>query len=59
MNENITSSQEVTLLELLDRLLDKGIVISGDLMVSVANVDLIYVGLRVIITSVERLSNKV
>ncbi|HEX4792445.1 MAG TPA: gas vesicle protein [Humisphaera sp.] len=44
---------EVTLLELVDRLLNKGVVLSGDITLSVADVDLIYVGLRVLISSVE------
>ena len=47
---------EVTLLDLLDRLLNKGIVIKGDLTVSVANVDLLYIGLNVIVTSIETLN---
>ncbi|MCK8817050.1 gas vesicle protein [Natroniella sulfidigena] len=47
--------QEVTLLDLLDRLLNKGIVLSGDLVLTVADIDLLYVGLRVLITSVENL----
>lgn len=45
--------REVTLFELLDRILDKGVVIAGDLVVSVADIDLIYLGLKVILTSVE------
>jgi gas vesicle structural protein len=45
--------REVTLLELVDRLLDKGVVLSGDITLSVADVDLIYVGLRVLLSSVE------
>ena len=44
---------ELTLLELLDRVLDKGVVLSGDIMLSVADVDLVYVGLRVLLSSVE------
>src|SRR5205085_6278578 len=44
---------EVTLLELLDRVLDKGVVLSGDVTLSVADVDLVYVGLRVLLTSIE------
>ena len=44
---------DVTLLELVDRLLDKGVVLSGDITLSVADVDLIYVGLRVLLSSVE------
>jgi hypothetical protein len=45
--------EEVTLLELLDRVLDKGIVLSGDITLSVADIDLVYVGLRVLLTSIE------
>ncbi|MEA2709535.1 MAG: gas vesicle structural protein [Phycisphaerales bacterium] len=45
--------KEVTLLELVDRLLDKGVVLSGDITLSVADVDLVYVGLRVLLSSVE------
>jgi hypothetical protein len=45
----------VTLFEVLDRILDKGIVIKGDLVISVADVDLIYVGLQAVITSVDRI----
>ena len=45
--------EEVTLLELLDRVLDKGVVLSGDITLSVADVDLVYVGLRVLLSSVE------
>lgn len=45
--------KEVTLLELLDRVLDKGVVLTGDITLSVADVDLVYVGLRVLLSSVE------
>jgi hypothetical protein len=56
MYDNIAlKSKEVTLFEVLDRILDKGIVIKGDLVISVADVDLIYVGLQAVITSVDRI----
>lgn len=45
--------ERVTLLEVLDRALNKGVVISGDIVISVADVDLIYVGLKALISSVE------
>ena len=48
-----TKSKDVTLLEILDRVLDKGVVISGDLVISLAEIDLIYVGLKVLVSSVE------
>lgn len=44
---------ELTLLELLDRLLDKGVVLTGDITLSVADVDLVYVGLRLLLSSAE------
>lgn len=53
MDNVITESKEVTLLEILDRVLDKGVVVSGDLVISLADVDLIYIGLKVLISSVE------
>lgn len=53
MAKAVIREREVSLLELLDRILDKGVVIAGDLVISVADVDLIYLGLKVILTSVE------
>jgi hypothetical protein len=43
--------QQITLLELVDRVLNKGVVLSGDITLSVAGVDLVYVGLRVLLAS--------
>ncbi|MEK6717221.1 MAG: gas vesicle protein, partial [candidate division NC10 bacterium] len=36
-----------------DRVLNKGVVIAGDVTISVADVDLIFVGLRLLLSSVE------
>jgi hypothetical protein len=49
----VVRGQDVSLMEVLDRVLNKGVVISGDLTISVADVDLIFLGLRVILSSVE------
>jgi len=49
---------EVTLVELVDRVLNKGVVLSGDIVLSVANVDLVYVGLRVLLSSVATLEEQ-
>lgn len=51
-------SRDVTLLELLDRLIDNGVVLHGDITLAVADIDLIYVGLRAIITSVSKLEDR-
>lgn len=45
--------KEVTLVEALDRVLEKGAVVAGDIVISVADIDLVYIGLRVLVSSVE------
>ena len=47
--------QSVTLLELVDRVLDKGVVLKGDITLAVADVDLIRVELQALLASVDRL----
>ncbi len=47
---------ELSLLETLDHVLDKGLVIAGEITISVANIDLIYLGLNVLLGSVEGVS---
>jgi gas vesicle structural protein len=46
-----TLEEQLTLVELVDRVLNAGVVISGDITLSVADVDLVYVGLRVLLAS--------
>jgi gas vesicle structural protein len=54
--ERLPAAQhEVTLLELVDRVLNKGVVLRGDITLSVADVDLVYVGLNVLLASVATL----
>lgn len=48
-----TGEEEVSLLEILDHVLNGGVVIHGSLVISLAGVDLVYVGLNVVLTSVE------
>lgn len=45
-------AQRVALVDLLDRLLGGGVVIAGDLVISIADVDLVQVSLRALITTV-------
>ena len=49
----LDEEEHVSLCEALDRILNKGAVIVGDVMISVADIDLVYLGLQVILTSVE------
>ena len=50
----LVEAQEVTLLDLVDRAVDHGVILAGDITISVADIDLIYLGLRVLLASVER-----
>ncbi|WP_207018179.1 gas vesicle protein [Roseococcus suduntuyensis] len=45
--------QPQALVDVLDRLLDTGVVLDGQLVISVAGVDLVHVGLRALLASVE------
>ena len=47
------AGDETSLLDILDHVLNAGVIIRGNLVISLAGVDLIYVGLDVILTSVE------
>ncbi len=44
---------EVSLLDILDHVLNAGVVVHGSLVISLAGVDLVYVGLNAVLTSVE------
>ena len=60
MTDNFVSlsaprDDELSLLELADRLLNRGVVLTGEATISVAGVDLIYLGLNVVLTAVENL----
>lgn len=45
--------QRISLCETLDRVLNKGVFVAGEVVISVADVDLIYLGLQLVLTSVE------
>ena len=48
------SVQAVALADILDRVLDKGVVIAGDVMVSLVGVELLNIRLRLLIASVDK-----
>ncbi|MEU0372317.1 gas vesicle protein [Streptomyces sp. NPDC006283] len=45
--------RQVALIDLLDRLLSGGVVITGDVLLSIADIDLVRVSLRALIVSVD------
>jgi Gas vesicle protein len=44
---------DISLLETLDHVLNRGLVIAGEITIAVADIDLIFVGLNVLVSSVE------
>ena len=57
-NDELYENEHVSLCEVLDRILNKGAVIVGDVIISVADIDLVYLGLQIVLTSVETARHK-
>lgn len=51
--EACPESQHISLCEALDRVLNKGAVVAAEITISVADVDLVYLSLQALVTSVE------
>lgn len=49
----LDEDEELSLLETLDHVLDRGLVIAGEVTIAVADVDLVYLGLNILLGSVE------
>src|SRR3982750_2224177 len=49
-----TVSGTTNLIDILDRVLDKGLVIAGDIRVSLANVELLTVRIRLLVCSIDK-----
>jgi hypothetical protein len=48
-----SGEEEASLLDILDHVLNAGVVLHGSVVISVAGVDLVYLGLNAVLTSVE------
>jgi len=62
LSQSVTTSpeqagEESTLLDVVDRVLNKGAVINGDVILGVANVDLIYAKLSVLLAAIDKVAN--
>ncbi len=51
MHDGETSA---TLVDLLDRVLDKGLVVAGDVSISLANVELLTIRIRLLVCSIDK-----
>lgn len=49
-----TCEQNTSLVDALDKVLEKGAVVNGEVAIGVADVDLIFIGLRLIISSISK-----
>lgn len=52
----MNQQRDLALVEALDHLLDRGVVIAGEAVISVGGVDLLYLGLNVVLANVDALT---
>lgn len=55
LSDDVAAQSEVTLVDLLDRLLAGGVVITGDITLALADLDLVHLSLRLVVSSVPKL----
>ncbi|GLV59282.1 hypothetical protein KDH_61090 [Dictyobacter sp. S3.2.2.5] len=53
VDDQTIRNYQLTLLELLDRLIDKGVVVKGEVLLTVADVDLVYLNLSLLLSAVK------
>ncbi len=49
----MAETEDLSLLETLDHLLDRGVVIAGEAVISIGDVDLLYLGLNIVLANVD------
>lgn len=54
MPDLVTPTRSTGLVEILDRILDKGLVIAGDIKINLANVELLTIQVRLIVCSIDK-----
>ena len=47
--------ERLALVELVNRVLDKGVVVTGEVTISIGGVDLLFLGLQIVLSSVQSL----
>ena len=53
--QQLIEDADASLLELVDHVLNKGVVVSGDVMLSIAGVDLVYLKLSALLCAADRI----
>lgn len=54
MADLVSPSRSTGLVEILDRVLDKGLVIAGDIKINLANVELLTIQVRLLVCSIDK-----
>lgn len=57
--EHVGVGDDMALVDLVDRLIDGGVVLSGDIVLSVADVDLVYVGLKLVLAPAYKVGDSI
>jgi len=57
-DESVGEDEEISLVDLVDHVLNKGIVLVGEATIAIADIDLIFLGLNVVLASVESVREK-
>ncbi len=52
-DESVAEDQEVSLVDLVDHVLNRGVVLAGEATIAIGDVDLIFLGLNIVLASVE------
>jgi hypothetical protein len=55
--EHVDGGEDLALVDLLDRLIGGGVVVTGDVMLSLAGVDLVYLGLRLVLAPADQVGD--
>lgn len=58
-DSRVASAEPHSLVDLVNRVLDKGVVLTGEVTISVAGIDLVYLGLNAILTSVSTAKQRI
>lgn len=58
MAEVLRPEDELSLVELVNRVLDRGVVVTGEVIISVAGVDLVFLGVNLVLSSVETMRRR-
>jgi hypothetical protein len=55
--QSLPEHERLALVELVNRVLDKGVVVTGEVTISIGGVDLLFVGLQLVLSSIDKLYN--